>query len=346
MLKYIFLVVIIFQMLGCSWLTDDDGIFRDRKKDYRKVADTPRIEVPEEFDEQAIIDLYPVPPLSIYADEGFIDDHPLPSSALNRLEENVKIHKVGNNRWILLQSSPSLVWPRLNEYLNTKGFTISLENGGLGVVEASKDGKIYRFKIEQGFQRNSAEVYIRHVESKSVNEGFWPAVSKDQALEFSMTDQLAQFFADASDRPAYSFAAQGISTNKKVVVNHNQQGRKVLTLYVDKNRALASLQKALTRADFGIEDYDEGKQSFDVQYRPQVPEGKKPGFWARLFGKKAKEFDEDVENAGKHYRLSLVAIKGNRFVVTIGKLDKEKTNKKKLNRELNKMILLIKGHLV
>ena len=67
MLHRVILLSAIVLTSGCSYLTGDEGIFRDRKKDYQKAEASERMVVPEGLDSSSIIDLYPIVSCAFYS---------------------------------------------------------------------------------------------------------------------------------------------------------------------------------------------------------------------------------------------------------------------------------------
>lgn len=342
-LNKILLCSLIANLCACSFFVGEDGIFRDRKKDYRKEESLPRIEVPDNLDDQAIVDFYPVPPVSRFSDGEMIDEFPLPVGVVNT-EEAVKIQKIDGEQWVLMQASASQVWPRLKEFASQQGMVLTAENGAAGMIEAKASEGVYRFHVQQGFQRNTSEVSVRFLDAPSSIAAFWPEISTDVQKEQSMIDQLAQFFANVSDKPAYSFAAQGISTQKKIDIEHDESGAKILVLLVNQERAWLTLNQSLAKADFKIEKADAERKQFLVQYTPPISRDDQPGAFLRFFGVKPDPYDEDVTYAGEHYEFQLSG-DDDRAKVTVKALDVEEQDANDIRKEQNHVLLLLKERL-
>ena len=105
------------------------------------------------------------------------------------------IQKMNNQLWILVTVSPSELWPRLKQFLSTENLLVNIENGEIGMIDTRNNSDIYRFKVEQGFQRNTSEVYIRYLNGTSQQEGFWPASSDDVNEEQAMIE-VKQYLGD------------------------------------------------------------------------------------------------------------------------------------------------------
>lgn len=344
LISRIIIVCFFFNLTACSFFFGDEGVFRDRKKDYRKAESVDRIVVPAPLDSESIVDLYPVPALSRYSDGEMIDELPLPVGIAN-VQAPVKIQKMDDTQWVLLQISASQAWPRLKEFISNKKLTLVAENGAAGMVETHSDTGIYRFRIEQGFQRNSAELSVRFLDQASQSTAFWPAKSSDPAQEQVMLESLAQYFADASDKAAFSFAAQGISTKKKVDIQHDESGGKILVLMVSEKRTWVSLLQGLQLAGFTVNKKDDNQKVIDVQYTPPLDESDQPGAFKRFFGVKRKLFDNNVKYAGRYYQFLLQENATDNTQVFVKALDSHGVDEELVRKEQNYMLLLLKERL-
>ena len=130
--KPVLLMGLTVWLAACASMTDDEGVFRDRKLDYRKVVETPRMTVPADLDDDAIIDLYVVPPLSPYADRDYIYDLPLPNALIVGSQDGVVIQSLQDQQWILVADSPSRLWPRLKQFLALNRLLVVQEKGAVG----------------------------------------------------------------------------------------------------------------------------------------------------------------------------------------------------------------------
>lgn len=300
------LLLIAFLAASCSFMTDDEGVFRDRKKDYRKAESVERITVPDGMQSRELVDHYPIPPISPYADEQMIDDPPLPMGIVGRNQEMVRVQKLADQQWILVQMTASRLWPRLKQFIDSQPLQLTLESGSAGVLEAAAEGGVYRFRARSGIQRQTTELSIRYLDPAAAGQGFWQSASSDPEKETAMLMELAQFIAGVAEEAAYSFAAQNINSEPRLLVDYDGNGQKILRLDAEPVRARATLRAALERADL-VEQASDDKGGITVRYMPALPDSKKPGFVKRLFGIKPAPFDRDVEYAGHYYRVLLDA---------------------------------------
>ena len=98
---------------GCGWMFGDKGMFRDRGDDYRRATVEKPLEIPPGLNKSAIEDEAAIPPIAYSASlEGkFEVPRPEPLEG-NPEAEMVKIQKLNNDNWILVEATPGEVWPR------------------------------------------------------------------------------------------------------------------------------------------------------------------------------------------------------------------------------------------
>lgn len=338
-----FSVLCLVLLLGaCSFLTGDDGIFRDRKKDYRKAEAVDRMQIPEGMDSDGIVDFYPVPPLSPYAEQELIDQPPLPSGMLVDANEKVRVQRLGQQQWVLVKISPSQLWPRLKEFVVQQPVQLLAENGMQGTMTVTGADGFFRYRVQQGLQNNTAELSVRFSPDSGIVSQ-WPAQSSDADKEADMLMQLARFLADA-ESPAYSFAAYNISTEPRLLVQYDDNGNRYLLLMLSLERSRASLLAALQKGGF-TEEEGGGANAIVVMFTPALPDDKKPGFWKRLLGIKAKPYDDEVEYAGHRYRF-VISAAGNYQRVQAEIVSSASPTPAQQQKELNQQLLRIKGLLL
>ena len=328
---------------GCNWLTGEQGVFRDRGDEYRKARAIPPMTVPEGKKSAAIEALYAIPVDRTDVLLGKSFDVPRPAPLAADPEQNVvKIQKLGDSQWILLDGAPGAVWPRVRAFLITNHIGIEREDAAHGLIEtawlafksdASKRER-YRFRLEQGVQHNATEVYVTQAgytrpEGEDVAAPEWAEHSMDAERETFMVKELAGYLADSGEEVAVSLLAQGISTTNKVYIVRDAAGQPAIDLRLPFERAWASLGRALPRAEFKIKDLDRSTGVYFVTYEPgsreetkkegddkepgiDKKEDEKGGFFSGLFSWWG---DDDSPAKGRSYR---VEMKESQEGVTIG----------------------------
>lgn len=292
---------------GCGWLFGDKGVFRDRGDDYRRATLEKPLVIPPGLSKSAIDDEAPIPATTNSASlEGrFVVPRPDPLEG-NPDAELVKIQKLGGNTWILVDASPGEVWPRVRQFLTTNQLTVLRADAGAGIIETgwllpraeSAQRERYRFRIEQGVQRGSSEVYVLQADT-GAGENRWPVASSNREREDEMVKALAQFIADNGSTGAVSMLAQRqIDSRGKVFLNRKPGEQPYLLLELPFDRAWASLTSALPRSGFTVDDLNREQRELFVHYEPpkelEEDKGWWRSFWSWVFGEKEENIHKDV----------------------------------------------------
>ncbi len=291
---------------SCGTFFGGDGMFRDRKNDYLQAKLLPPLAVPENVNFKAEDELFIIPSVTNESLPNSDFQVPRPAPLLNAgSDDSVRIQKLGDERWILIDLPPSHLWQRLKNFLAENKIPVVREQANLGLLEtgwlkrlgddAPTTKERYRFRVEQGVQRSSSEVHILQYQqpfaAASTEQIDWPKNSVSAEREQQMTQTLAQHLASSSEFESVSLLAQGIGSASRVNLVRNSNGDPVVKLSLPFERAWASLRSALKKADFNVVDLNRSEGLYYVDYEPEDEEGK-PGFLSRLFGA-----DKKKENA-------------------------------------------------
>lgn len=275
---------------GCGWLFGDEGVFRDRGDNYRAARLEKPLAIPPGLSTTAIDDELAIPATSGRGSlEGeFVVPRPEPLEG-NPDAELVKIQKLDTTSWILVEVPPGEVWPRVRQFLTSNQLSTARADAAAGVIETGwlqpkAEGSArerYRFRIEQGVQRGSSEVYV--VQDARGNGESWPQSSTDPAREGEMIRALAQFVADSGSAGAVSMLAQRAIDSKGKVFLDRGAGSPYLRLELPFSRAWASLAAALPKAGFTVDDLNRSEREFWVRFEPPKEEEESRGFWGTLW---------------------------------------------------------------
>lgn len=277
-------------MSGCGWLGGDKGIFRDRGDSYRRAQVEKPLEIPAGLSRATTEEDFAIPSIGYSAPlEGkFEVPRPQPIDSTPD-SERVRIQTLNGNSWMLVEAAPGEVWPRVRQFLNTSQFGVARLDAAAGIIEtawlqpAGVARERYRFRIEQGVQRGSAEVFVLQANT-GAGEAQWPQVSSDRSREAEMIKTLAQFIADNGSTGAVSMLAQrGIDSKGKVSLNKQAGANSYLRLELPNERAWASLEAAVQRAGFTVEDRNRTAQELVVRFTPPIDPEDKKGWWGRFW---------------------------------------------------------------
>ena len=297
--RFSYLLCVSISLSGCGIFFGDEGVFRNREYDYLKSDNVPPLAVPEGLSKEALGELYPIPPISA-ADFGYDANateydvpRPMPLSA-NMLQDNVKIQRVGENAWILVNVAPGELWPRVRNFLNANELAVSRADLKQGVIETdwlqfktdlnSQDK--YRLRIDQGVQPETSEIHITHMSvsgaTKPTLDPAWPQKSMNPEREKWLLDELSATLASDSTEGGTSMLAQGIGgTAAEKAYLGIDKNESVMTLKLDKTRAMATLSYAAKHDGFQLYDSDANLGLFYVYYKNA--QDAKPGWFRRFF---------------------------------------------------------------
>lgn len=289
---------------GCTWVVGDNAVLRDRGDDYRQATLGKPLQVPAGMSSSAIEDQLVIPRARVgeAALEGAFEvPRPEPLNAAADAEA-VKLQKLGDEGWILVDAAPGEVWPRVRQFLSTNQLAVLRADATGGVIETgwlqpatSGSRERYRFRIEQGVQRGSSEVYVLQADA-SAGETTWPTRSSNPTREADMLKAVAQFIADSGETGAVSMLAQqGINAQGKVFIERPAGQPMRLRLALPFDRAWASVESGLPKAGFAVVDRNRSERQLWIRYDPAEAETEDKGFfasiWDALFGDDENEGD-------------------------------------------------------
>ncbi len=293
------LVGLSVSLSGCGMFFGDDGVFRNRENDYLKADSLPPLVLPAGANKEALGELYPIPPISA-ADFGYDATaseydvpRPMPLSA-NMLQDNVKIQRVGENSWILVNAAPGELWPRVRNFLNSNNLSVARADLKQGIIETGwlqfktdlNTQDKYRLQIDQGIQPETSEIHITHLSvpgsAKPTTEPEWPTKSVNPEREKWMLDELAATLASDTVEGGTSLLAQGLGGTAAAKAALGMfKNEPVMTLKLDRVRTMATIAYAAKRDGFQLFDSEASTGVFYVFY--QNPEDAKPGWFKRFF---------------------------------------------------------------
>ncbi len=245
---------------GCTW--------RDRANDYRQAQLSKPLQLPPDIQSNALHDSYRVPGIESHVVLPGEFSVPQPDPLIKDAEHGVvRIQKMGDERWILLDGSPGQIWPRLRGFLNLGGFPVARTDAVNGIIETGwvqprleeQPRERYRFRIEQGVQRGTSEIYILQ-SVIDTEDPSWPRGSASEDREQQMTLALAQYLADTEAASSVSMLAErNVEAGGRIFLVGGPESYVKLILPFD--RAWASLANAIEKSGFVIDDRNrsEGK---------------------------------------------------------------------------------------
>ena len=329
---------------GCGWFSDDRGFFVNRSDDYIDAQEAPRLVIPEDLGE-TLEDPFPIPPVPAQENARFYPGRaPLPDAIYaNDNRDAIRIQRLGERIWLVVPEAPTTVWPKIKQFLAENGVGVVSEQPGRGRITTEwlsigddsyrdvirtrlKDVKSNRaqggrdrllLQVEQGLRELTSEVHMRH--QADAGEGALGEAPADLdqlasglfEVEQRLLNELGAYIAARVAEQTVSMVAQEIAGQAKSELARDDGGQPILRLFLDEERAWATLSQALANA--GIEVLETDRQSLvhHVRIPDEVLLGEeKRGFFRRLFSSRGGgDVPEvllrlDQEESG-HYTLSV-----------------------------------------
>ena len=259
---------------GCGYLFGDKGVFRDKSEDYKKAHEVPVLALPEGADSETLGEIYPIPPITdnlLLAGE-FEVPRPAPLVA-GAQDEQVRIQKLGDESWALVNTAPGQVWPQVRSFLSASEIPVGRVDARAGLIETgwvSLEGQSmasrFRFRIDQGVQRGTSELHVLQMNQVGDVDD-WPVQSSDLALENEMLRSVAQFIANSADSTPVSMVAdQAISAAGKISMQEGPGDDIYIRLSLPYDRAWASVGRAVEESSFEITDRDRSAGQYYVRF--------------------------------------------------------------------------------
>jgi outer membrane protein assembly factor BamC len=316
-----------FVLLGVA-LGACSGISIETKKvDYKSAGRLPPLEVPPDLTRPSADDRFVVPEVSPRGTATYSEYTRERSGQLRAAEaspavlpkqENVRVVRDGNQRWLVVKGTPDQVWPVVKDFWQEAGFIVNVENPEAGVMEtdwAEKRARVpnpgfirgllsrfldqvyataerdkFRTRLERGFEPGTTEIYVSHrgmeevytSVSQSEADTRWQPRPPDPELEAEMLRRLMVRFGVEEGRAKAQVASASQVAAPRAALTGNGGG---LALNEQFDRAWRRVGLALDRVGFTVEDRDRSKGLYFVRYiDPQLDaaQPQKGGFLSRL----------------------------------------------------------------
>ena len=244
-----------------------------------------------------LLDLYPI--------NGEIDKEKL-SYELQRPRQffssgsnnEIRLHKLGQIRWLYVESLPSSVWPILNQYIeNENDLSIGISDPDEGVIETEifnrKDKEVkYRFKVEHGIRQASTELFFTELVKQ---ENDWAILDNDNSEAEEFLRNLLDYFSSATVSQGTSLVALNLNQGRKSEVINTNDGKSYIKLSIGFARTWAALNRALKEAAINVKDLNREEGYVLINYG--LPE--EEGILARLRKSEPKEYKIIVRSSSE-----------------------------------------------
>ena len=196
---------------------------------------------------------------------------PRPKQLFSAASSNeIRLHKLGEIRWVYLGLEPSAVWPLTIQFLETnKNLSLDSFDPNTGTISSKKfkknniDSK-YVFKIERGLQQSSSEIFVSQL--NKINNSWQTVSSKDNKLD-ELINEFYEYLSSSDPSTGTSLVALNLNaSNKTEVISDDESGMSKIKLRINYARAWAALRRSLLLAGYKIIDEDRNEGVFYLEY--------------------------------------------------------------------------------
>ena len=350
-----------------------------KNTDYRSQGGKiPSLEVPPDLTSPVVDDRFVIPDaksttFSTYSRER--GAAPTTGTAVLPKVDGARIERAGEQRWLVVRTSPDKAWSVTKEFWTETGFILKRETPAIGIMEtdwAENRAKIpldivrrtigrvldglydtgyrdkFRTRLEPGAEAGTTDVYISHrgleeiYTSADKSSTAWQPRAADKELEAEMLARLmAKFgFSGSADKSAVAAGATASPTNvARAFYAPDQSGS--LKVNEPFDRAWRRVGLALDRIGFTVEDRDRSKGLFFVRYIDPDTEAKaSSGDKGKGFLDRLAFWRKDDPASKPQYRIFVSETAGISDIVVQGvdgKLENSSTSKRILSLLLEQL---------
>ena len=236
----------------------------DRSNKYLSEKNNKTLEeiIDEEINDS--IDFYPIPDTEASVSLQTYD-LPMPNQFFSAENKNeIRLHSLGEIRWIYVGLEPSKVWPILKEYLESDDLKLGVIDPNKGIMESKTFdylGKLSKFeyKLERGLQRESSELFISHLVQENDN---WIKVKLGTELVENNSKKLLDYFGNSGPISGTSLIALNLNNEDKAIVFEDEEDGEIkIKVMIGFPRAWAAVERSIKIAGLDLIDKnrEEGK---------------------------------------------------------------------------------------
>lgn len=343
--KFLALALVGVLATGCS-----TSLFEGRKIDYKSASkQLPTLEVPPDLTAPTRDDRFAVPDVnprssatySVYNAERAGKPQATTGQEVLPDVDKMRIERSGSQRWLVVDTPPEVLWPRVKEFWQELGFLINIEQPDAGIMEtdwAENRAKIpqdfirntigkfvdqlystperdkFRTRLEPGSKAGTTEIYISHrgvleiFTSEGRTDTVWQPRPPDPELEAEMLRRLMVRLGVDEVRVKTMLAAD--QAVERARLQKLPGGAQVLALQEPFDRAWRRVGLALDRVGFTVEDRDRSSGMYFVRYVDPEKDAKskeEKGFFSRMFSVFSSSKSSNVLTDEARYRVYVKA---------------------------------------
>lgn len=306
---YIASLLAIAVLTGCSKIMPKlDEVIPDNRVEYKKSKTLPDLEVPPDLTTDAIKDRMAVPEGGTTATYSTYQERVAKQKRKSELEksQNEAIQVLENEHVLAVEGAAKQIWPKLHEFMTSKGYTLELDDEDLGVIETAwvenqENLQRDKFKIfaEAGTKAGTTVLYVSHRGEELSPTRDWQSRPRDVEKEAALVASLQEYLtgrpagevvsADAPAVAARQDSADDTGTPRRKHVASGEAelisaggGKIYLAVPQELSAAWTTVGKALEKAGIEVEEADKDKNSYYIRVALKPGEEKKRGMLSKL----------------------------------------------------------------
>jgi outer membrane protein assembly factor BamC len=256
--------------------------------------------------------------------------------------DNLRIERLGNDRWLVTTKTPEQVWPVLKDFWAERGFKLAFEQADVGVMETDwaenhanlpqdfvrstigtlldsiyDTGERDKFRTRIERTASGSEIYISHRGMTEVATGSqkdatkWERRPSDPELEAEMLRRLLLKMG-AKEEQAQTQVAASVTPQAPRARLVGGPGAATIELDDGFDRAWRRVGISLDRASFTVEDRDRAQGIYFVRYTEGKDGTEEAGFFGRMFSS-----DKDKTRTLSRYRVQVKSEAGRSRVTVL-----------------------------
>lgn len=311
-------------LASCAYMPDVGKLLPDKKSEYKKSESMPDLEIPPDLTADAINDSMNIP-----------NEAPVTLSRYKNPrspgQAGVNLATTEADEQLLSLSIPvNLIWPELLEFVESKNYSIALEDVELGVLETGwseadeQAGLQYRYKYrvfaEAGASADASVLIISQERQTRLDENSdWLEQGKDAGLERQFAADLSLFIGAggpaAQPAPAVAGATgaatgtlSGSGAGEGLRVVDAGEGKMYLSIPEAVELAWKNTGVALQNSGLQVVGGDQAEAYYMVT-GDATQSGEKKGFFSRLaFWKGDKDASWQISLTGVGNKTELIVV--------------------------------------
>mgnify|MGYP000895110732 CR=1 FL=1 len=210
----------------------------------------------------------------------------------------VRLHKLGELRWIYIESLPSTVWPVMKDFMTLSEQGLDLDDPEKGIMESNPFTSITGInsklvlKVEHGIRQSSSEVFLSHLAQNNLGE--WERVSVEENIEAEVLKKALDYLSSAPNTSGTSLIALNLNIGQKAILK-SEKGIDFIEMNLNFSRAWAAVNRALNESLIEVKDLNREEGVFFVNFGVQ----EEMGFVRGLFSRNTKENRDFVIEVSK-----------------------------------------------